>query len=60
MSKRKSWYDQGFDEARDALPADPPWEAGHRDHDNYMDGYRDGELQAERDARKEAHEDDED
>lgn len=52
---RKTWYDKGFDDALAGLPADPPWQPGHRDHTSYSEGYADGERQV---AQRVEHEDD--
>jgi hypothetical protein len=61
MARKLSWYDRGFQEAQDGLPADPPMHPGHASHTNYSEGYADGERQLERDAYRASHpEDDED
>lgn len=43
--KGLTWYQNGFDEARRGLPADPPYEPGNVNHANYLAGYADGERQ---------------
>jgi hypothetical protein len=52
MKKEGKWYSEGFKEALEGLPADPPWQRGHRDYENYMAGYRDGARQAEQPNEK--------
>ncbi len=53
MSREPKWYSTGFKDALQGLPADPPWQPGHRDYENYRDGYADGERQVERDVADE-------
>lgn len=53
MARRQSWYDKGVADALAGLPADPPWQPGHRDHTSYMAGYADGDEQAARKVERE-------
>jgi hypothetical protein len=41
------WYKQGFQDALDGI-CDPPWQQGHRDHTNYMEGHADGDRELSR------------
>ena len=48
------WYKNGFQDALDGLPSDPPMHPRHRSYLDYRDGYMDGEVQLSYDAEKEA------
>jgi len=43
--KNKTWYQFAFEEARQGLPSDPPYERGNRHYNEYLAGYEDGEAQ---------------
>lgn len=53
MSKKLTWYDQGFEDGMASF-ADPPENPKHASYKNYMGGYRDGERQAQQDADRAA------
>ena len=44
------WYKQGFQDAIDGLPIDPPMHPKPRDYVNYCEGFVDGEWQLSLDA----------
>jgi hypothetical protein len=41
MAKRQTWYDQGYKDGCDEV-FDPPYQPGHRCHDDYVAGNADG------------------
>lgn len=53
MAKPGKWYRQGYDDARYGM-CDPPWQPGHRDHENYMEGHRDAHADLDREAEEDS------
>jgi len=47
------WYKQGFKDAIDGLPSDPPYVRGNKHYDEYIEGFADGGRQLDENEREE-------
>lgn len=44
------WYKQGYRDAKDNRPKDPPYAPGNKHYEAYCEGYEDGAMEVSEDA----------